>query len=134
MKGVGPVIGLEPDLVAVDRKAGAGDPPGIAADDSAEEVARIPRLVGGKVGQAERDIVDPPGAVRRFDGGDDPAIIEEANDEAVVAAQDIFPDGLAIPGGAVVTHVHSRCLRRAGQAERDDCQKGPSDHLCPPPP
>ena len=90
VEGVGPVIGHEPDVAAVDRKAGASDPPGIAADDAAEEVARIPRLVGGEIGQAERDIVDPPRAVRRFDGGDDPAIIEEANDEAVVPAQDIF--------------------------------------------
>jgi len=128
------LIGDEPDLASIERKAGIGDPPGVAADDPAEKIARVPSLVGGEVGQAEHDIVDVPRMVRNLDRGDDPAVAEEAHDHSVVALQGKFANGLAVAGRAVGTHLHSRCLRRTGQAERDDCQKGLSDHLCPPPP
>ena len=83
MKRIGTIVGDEIHLFAADGEAGAGDPPGVAADNRAKAIILIVRLVIGEAAEPERHIGFVPAAVGHVDMRNDAAIADDVDLRAV---------------------------------------------------
>ena len=83
MKRIGTIVGDELHFLAADGEAGAGDAPGVAADDRAKAIILIVSLVVGEAAEPERHIGFPPAAVGHVDLRNDPAIADDVDLRAV---------------------------------------------------
>ena len=109
-------VGREPDRGAVEREAALGNPVSIAPDDGAE-VARFGEVRLERV-EAEDDVVDASGAIRRAHRHDRRAVAHQADFDAVLADQREAVDRRAVGQPAEWGAGHG-----GGPRGRRDCER-----------
>ena len=102
MQAVGRVVDRQPVPAAVESKGAAGDPVGVAADDS-PEVRAVVAHVGVQGGEAEDDVGRLVVAVGHLQGLDDAPVGEHCHRHALVVGQRVAVDDGAV--GQLAEHL-----------------------------
>lgn len=87
---IGTVVGRELVLLLIDREAALRDAIAVAPGDGAEE--RVAGEIAVERIEAEHDVASGAAAIRRFDRGDDAAVGDRANLDAVLVGQRVLLD------------------------------------------